>query len=65
MENEKLTPEEAVARIEKQIAEKTEGFISKEDLDMLTICDEPEVAVEVVQRWYHGQEIIGEKALGR
>ena len=41
------------------------GFISKEDLDMLTICDEPEVAVEVVQRWYQGQEIIGEKALLR
>ena len=40
-------------------------FIFKEDLDMLTICDEPEVAVEVVQRWYHGQEIIGEKALLR
>lgn len=36
MENEnKLTPEEAVARIEKQIAEKTEGFISKEEMDGL------------------------------
>ncbi len=41
------------------------GFISEEDLDMLTICDEPEIAVEAVQRWYHGQEIIGEKALVR
>ena len=41
------------------------GFISKEDLHMLTICDEPEAAVEAVQRWYHGQEIIGEKALVR
>ena len=41
------------------------GFISREDLDMLTICDEPEIAVEAVQHWYHGQEIIGEKALVR
>jgi len=41
------------------------GFISEEDLDLLRICDDPEVAVEAVQRWYHGQEIIGEKALAR
>jgi len=41
------------------------GFISEEDLYMLTICDEPELVVETVQRWYHGQEIIGHKALSR
>ena len=41
------------------------GFISEEDLDMLTICDEVELVVETVQRWYHGQEIIGRKALAR
>jgi len=40
-------------------------FISEEDLDLLRICDEPEVAVEAVQRWYTGQEIIGRKALTR
>jgi len=39
------------------------GFISEEDLYMLTICDEPELVVETVQRWHHGQEIIGQKAL--
>ncbi len=42
-----------------------QGFISEEDLDLLRICDEPEVAVEAVQRWYTGQEIIGRKALSR
>jgi uncharacterized protein (TIGR00730 family) len=41
------------------------GFISEEDLDLLRICDEPEVAVETVQRWYTGHEIIGQKALVR
>jgi uncharacterized protein (TIGR00730 family) len=41
------------------------GFISEEDLDMLTICDEVELVVETVQRWYHGKEIIGRKALVR
>lgn len=41
------------------------GFISEEDLYMLTICDKPELVVETVQRWYHGQEIIGQKALSR
>jgi len=42
-----------------------QGFISEEDLDLLRICDEPEVAVEAVQRWYTGQEIIGRKALSK
>ena len=42
-----------------------QGFISEEDLDLLRICDEPEAAVEAVQRWYTGQEIIGRKALAR
>ena len=42
-----------------------ERLNNEKDLDMLTICDEPQVAVEAVQRWYHGQEIIGEKALLR
>ena len=43
----------------------SQGFISEEDLDLLRICDEPEVAVEAVQRWYSGQEVIGRKALAR
>ena len=41
------------------------GFIFEEDLDMLTICDEVELVVETVQRWHHGKEIIGRKALVR
>ncbi len=41
------------------------GFISEKELDMLTICDEVELVVETVQRWHHGQEIIGRKALAR
>ena len=41
------------------------GFISEEDLDLLMICDEPEVAVEAVQRWYTRHEMIGQKALAK
>jgi uncharacterized protein (TIGR00730 family) len=39
------------------------GFISEEDLNLLRVCDEPDLAVEIVQRWYMRQEVIGRKAL--
>ena len=41
------------------------GLISEEDLDLLRICDEPEVAVEAVQRWYTGHEMTVRKAMTR
>ena len=38
-------------------------FVSEEDFNLLRICDEPSIAVEIVQNWYIKQEIIGRKAL--
>ena len=40
-------------------------FISEEDFDLLRVCDEPDAAIEAVQRWYAKQEIVGRKALAR
>ena len=41
------------------------GFISEEDLDLLRVCDEPDAVIEIVQRWYAKQEVVGRKALVR
>jgi len=38
-------------------------FISKEDFNLLRVCDHPNKIVEIVQSWYTKQEIIGNKAL--
>ena len=38
-------------------------FISKEDLDLLRVCDKPGDVAEVVQKWYIKQEIVGRKAI--
>jgi len=38
-------------------------FISEEDFNLLRVCDHPDDVVEIVQRWYAKQEIIGNKAL--
>ena len=43
----------------------TRGFISEEDLDLLRVCDEPDTVIEIVQRWYAKQEVVGRKALVR
>ncbi len=40
-------------------------FISVEDFDLLRMCDEPKEAVEIVQKWYMKQEIIGRKAVAK
>lgn len=39
------------------------GCISREDLDLLIICDHPDDVIETVQRWYIKQEVVGERAL--
>lgn len=39
------------------------GFISEADFNLLRVCDYPDEAVEVVQRWYTKQEVIGKKAM--
>lgn len=40
-------------------------FISEEDLNLLRVCDEPDALIEIVQRWYMKQEIVGRKAVVR
>ncbi len=39
------------------------GFISRDGLDLLRICDRPDEVIEAVQRWYTKQEITVKKAL--
>ena len=39
------------------------SFISEVDFDLLRICDTPDAVVEVVQKWYIRQEIVGRKAI--
>jgi predicted Rossmann-fold nucleotide-binding protein len=41
----------------------TRKFISKEDFNLLRVCDHPNEIVEIVQSWHTKQEIIGNKAL--
>lgn len=41
------------------------AFISEEDFSLLTVCDEPEEAVNTVQQWYAKQIIVGRKAMAR
>jgi uncharacterized protein (TIGR00730 family) len=40
-----------------------EGCISKEELDLLIVCDQPEEVVKAVQSWYTKQKLVGRKAL--
>ncbi len=40
-------------------------FVSVEDFDLLRMCDKPEEAIEIVQKWYIRQEIVGRKAVVR
>lgn len=39
------------------------GFISRDDLNLLRICDRPDEVIEAVQRWYTKHEITVKKAL--
>ena len=38
-------------------------FISKEDFNLLMVCDDPDTAVDIVQSWYIRHEVVGRKAL--
>lgn len=38
-------------------------FISEVDFDLLRVCDEPDAVIDIVQRWYIKQEVVGRKAL--
>ncbi len=39
------------------------GLVSEEDFNLLRVCDEPQAAIEVVQKWYIKQEIVGRRAV--
>lgn len=39
------------------------GAISPEDLGLLRVCDEPEEVIDIVQSWYHKQEVTGKQAM--
>ena len=39
------------------------GFISKEDIDLVRVCDDPGEVVNIVQSWYLHQAIIGRKVV--
>lgn len=39
------------------------SFISETDFDLLRICDTPDAVVEIVQKWYIRQEVVGRKAM--
>jgi uncharacterized protein (TIGR00730 family) len=38
-------------------------MISPEDFDLCRLCDQPDEVIEVVQKWYIKQEIIGKRVL--
>jgi uncharacterized protein (TIGR00730 family) len=38
-------------------------MISDEDLNLLRVCDEPETAIEIVERWHEKHEVVGKSAL--
>ncbi len=40
------------------------GFISHTDVDLLRICDTPQLVVDTVEQWYNKQEIVARKAVG-
>jgi hypothetical protein len=41
------------------------GYISEDDLLLLRVCEHTDEVIEVVQKWYIKQEVVGRKALVR
>ncbi len=41
------------------------GLVSEEDFNLLRVCDDADTAVDIVQKWYIKQEIVGRKALAK
>ena len=39
------------------------GLISKEDFDLLRVCDEPDEVIDTVREWYIKHEIVGKRAI--
>ena len=39
------------------------GFVSREDFDLLILCDDIESVIETVQKWYIKHELVGKKAV--
>jgi len=39
------------------------GYISEEDFNLLRICHSPDEVAEVIQLWYHKQQLAGEQAV--
>ncbi len=43
----------------------TNDFISEEDLHLLRVTDDVDAVIEIVQKWYIKQELVGRKAVTR
>ncbi len=41
----------------------TKNFISEEDFDLLRICDDPAMVIQIIQNWYQKQQVLGRQAL--
>lgn len=39
------------------------GLVSEEDFNLLRICDDADTVIQIVQKWYIKQEIVGKKAV--
>jgi len=39
------------------------GFISEEDFSLLRVCDEPDMVIETVKKWYTERQVVGIRAL--
>ena len=39
------------------------GFVSREDFDLLILCDDAKSVIETVQEWYIKHELVGKKAV--
>jgi uncharacterized protein (TIGR00730 family) len=39
------------------------GFVSREDFDLLILCDDIDSVIETVQKWYIKHELVGKKAV--
>ena len=40
-----------------------DGYISREDLNLLRICNNPDEVIDAVQKWYRKQELAGRQAI--
>jgi uncharacterized protein (TIGR00730 family) len=38
-------------------------FISEEDFNLLRICNDPAMVIQIIQNWYQKQQVLGRQAL--